>query len=544
MTIQATYADSMRPWTILGLVAAASGSINAQMVDVRLRDVVSKAPIVGTLVRLLADSLVVGQAITNGDGQATLRAPSPGLYRVRVNRIGYSAVLTDPLLVGIDQTVTKEIAMTSAAISLPALRVETKSECGGPISDGAVAGAIWEQVRTALATNDLTQRQRAVLLTVRTFHRDLSLDLNSVREVVTGAYTVRGPPFVSPAASTLEKNGYAVLVGDEMTFGAPDAALLLTDEFSATHCFRAVPGPTEAIVGLAFEPAPRRRLSDIRGTLWVNRQTSELQFIEYGYTNLPAKLANVGLGGRIDFRRLPTGEWIVSYWHIRMPRMDQPPDDYRSRRAFEPHLAGYVEDGARVTVGAPTTSANAVVLGRIFDSTTLAPLPGAVVRIQGDSDSATTEADGRFVLRTAVGGARTIAATHPKLGLIDDGSIRPVSLSVGDSTVVDFSVPTATRIAHELCGPASNRSGLVGLTWSGGVPTENLELRISWEPTPGAPEEERARSGARGFYAVCDLPAGQVLTVRVQRGAEVLVEQKVTIGMNEFRWLDLRGLTK
>jgi hypothetical protein len=331
-----------------------------------------------------------------------------------------------------------------------------------------------------------------------------------------------------------------------MTFGAPDAALLLTDDFARTHCFRAVPGPNADVVGLAFEPIPRRRLSDVRGTLWVNRQTSELQYLEYVYTNLPPEFSDLGLRGRLDFRHLPTGAWIVSAWWIRMPRMEMSSmplsrrDLSGAQQRLETHPVGYVEDGGRVTVDEAFAVANARIVGHLFDSTTSTPLADAVIRIQGDTGLTTSELDGRFVLATTTGGARTITVTHPKLGLTDDGSTRSVTLSIGDSTVVDVAVPPPARIAQEFCGPVGNRSGLVGLTWADGITTEDLDVQVTWVVTPPLrTEEERAQSGPRGVYAICDLPSNKALTVRLRRGAIVLAEQVLTLEPNEFRWIEL-----
>src|SRR6185436_1397835 len=144
-------------------------------------------------------------------------------------------------------------------------------------------------------------------------------------------------------------------------------------EFATTHCFRAVAGATDSIVGLAFEPAPRRRQSDVTGTLWINRVTSELRFIEFTYVNIPVQLRNLGLGGRVDFKRLPSGAWIVSYWRIRMPQMAEPPPTFRLKLQTVPHLAGYVEIGGRADVTMGTQVLRAVVRGVVFDSSTMRP---------------------------------------------------------------------------------------------------------------------------------------------------------------------------
>ncbi len=60
---------------------------------------------------------------------------------------------------------------------------------------------------------------------------------------------------------------------------------------------------------------------DIRGTLWLDARTGELRNVEYEYTGLPDGSRRSPSGGRVEFRRLPSGAWIVSRWYIRTSRI-------------------------------------------------------------------------------------------------------------------------------------------------------------------------------------------------------------------------------
>jgi putative heme-binding domain-containing protein len=79
----------------------------------------------------------------------------------------------------------------------------------------------------------------------------------------------------------------------------------------------------------------------------------------------------------------PTGAWIVSYWHIRMPHIDVTPADQRwfgGAKMGMPEMrriASFLEEGGRVDIadGANAMIPTALVTGRIFDSTTASGLP-------------------------------------------------------------------------------------------------------------------------------------------------------------------------
>ena len=120
--------------------------------------------------------------------------------------------------------------------------------------------------------------------------------------------------------------------------------MLLSPGFVQRHCVSLAASVrrngAETLVGLAFEPRTDNRLSEIKGTIWVDSATSELRRVEYEYVRaaLPVETRNVG--GFVEFQRAKSGGWIVSNWVIRLPR-------WRSTN-LEPggvRLDGYTETG-------------------------------------------------------------------------------------------------------------------------------------------------------------------------------------------------------
>lgn len=531
------------PMLVLFLLPAAIPSAApAQAIELRLREETTKAPVQGAIVRLLGSNGPVAQALTNEQGRVALSAPAPGIYHVKADRIGYRGVLIGPIEVAVGDTYRHDIDMPSTRLELPTIEVQGKSACKLDGQEGTLAAALWEEVQKALTAHELTRRQRAVPLHVRLFHRELDRNGNALREWVYLSSLVHGQPFSSAPAARLAQSGFVEDADSTSTYNGPDAALLLSDAFIETHCFRSVPGK-DRLVGLAFEPAPGRKLTDVRGTLWVDRASSELQFLEYDYTGLSGARAEARLGGRVEFRRLRSGEWIVWSWHIRMPTLvyDTVPPSRREPGFITERLAGYVEEGGRSEIAEDGVIpvARAIVLGRIYDSTTGRGLTGAFVQVRGYRDSVLTDGDGRFQLVVAGAGPQTAVATHPKLGLLRTLPLRPVLLSLGDTVHVEFAVPSIPTFVRAFCRSSRNRSGVVGLAHPpSGVAAEAMDVSARWRTTAGQ-REQRTAVGRDGVFAFCDLPYNKPIELWLTHEREILKEATLQLSMGRFVWLDL-----
>jgi hypothetical protein len=528
----------------------------AQSVEIQLREQGTNAPVSGAVVRLLHQDKELAQGLTNLSGRAVLTAPSAGLYRIRVNRIGFRSVTMDSIALAAGQTVTKVLTISSAPFTLPTVEVQTKSQCGTKLDDGATVAAVWEQIATALSANVVTQTQWRLPLNVQRFKRTVSLDDSVMRDLIVGSYVVHGPPFGAADPVMLEKNGFVTQDKDGTVFNAPDAQTVLSDAFVTTHCFRIVPG-TNGLIGLAFEPVPKRELSDVKGTLWIDQASSELRSLEFAYTNLHDGMERVTLGGRMDFKRLETGAWIVSYWHIRMPKIHVIPGETHflaGQKVERPEIRDvdyFIEEGGRVTVvdATVTVVTHATLIGTVVDSSAGgAGLAGAVVRLMGEPDSTVTDSTGRFRLVTRSAGTQTATVTHPKLGLIADSSTREVHLSLGSTTRTDFGVPTATRFVREFCGKTeADRAGIVGRALSAaGVGLEGYDIRVTWvvagaDAGGGKFLEEHAETGPNGIFVICSLPGHNLFTIRAQKGGRPLATAEQRLESGDYLWIDLKA---
>jgi carboxypeptidase family protein len=500
----------------------------AQTVELRLRNDSTRTFVAGAIVRLLGAAGVADQGLTDELGRLTLRAASAGNYRLRIDRIGFAALLTESFDLASGETLAKEIEVSSHAQQLPPIEVVGKSQCSGAGMAGTPAGILWEEIQKALTANLITIRRAAVPLHVRDFTREVGTNRKVARQWFTRSAVVRDQPFASVSPSLLMKLGFVRQLGDSVSYAAPDAALLLSDEFTATHCFYVVPGSGQ-LTGLAFQPLRDRLVTDVRGVLWVDRPSSELRFLEYGYTGLTG-LEDADVGGRVEFARLPSGAWIVSYWQVRMPLLEDP----RSW-PWKLHLLGYRDRGGRaeLTRDPEAVEERAVVRGTVRDGTTGGGLAGAVVRVVGQADFARTDAAGAYRLAVAGSGDQWVTVSHPKLGLLRDSTSRMALLSAGDSVTVDFATPPLDAFVRSFC--RSRESGLLGLARGpDGRPATGIEVRATW---PG--QSKQAKTGPRGLFALCGLPAGQTMAVRFSSGTTTIAEQTLALGRREYRWIDI-----
>jgi hypothetical protein len=533
-----------RSLSLAGLVASSAPALAAQTMEIRLRDEAGREPVVGAIVRLLDDRGSVAQGLSNESGWLVLRAPAAGNYRLKVDRIGWAGVMAGPYALGAGETLRRELHLTSERLELPALTVEGESACHQTSQGGALAVALWEEIRKALTASVISGESAELPLHVREFSRDLDLSGRPLRQHLVVSKITRGHTYSALSPEVLAKGGFVVLKGDRATYAAPDAKSLLSDEFVVSHCFRGVPGEG-TLVGLAFEPVRDRPVTDVRGTLWVDRLTSELEFLEYRYTGLPDHLARGDLGGRVAFRRLPSGAWIVDAWRIRRPQLVRE-EVMGADRSPRPRLraTGYNDRGATVEIAADSLGriTRSILLGRVYDSIADRGLENAVVYVEGIADSIVTDSDGRFEFAMTASGSHVVAVRHRRVGLLGRPTGTSVTLTPGDTTVVDFAVPSFEAFGRTLCGAAGKHALVAGIiTAADSTPVSGVDLRLTWKASTGERREARARSGARGDFALCgDFSRNLALLLHVSDGKRLLMERPVLLSERGVLWLEIQ----
>ena len=286
-------------------------------------------PIEGAFVVLLdgSDSTVAG---TLTDGLGSLRAAGAGGRPLC--REGGANRVRQLLLPSVEPDARPADSNTAwkcrcAPSSWPPSASRGERRCENRPEDGRRMARVWEEAKKALTTAVWTEEQRAFRFTTRLHRR--TLDPRGLRILEEEAEILSGlavNPFRALPVEELAASGYTRrLPSDTTEYFAPDAQVLLSDLFLDDHCFRVVEGAgeTAGMIGLGFEPLLETDRTDISGVLWLDRSTAHLQFIQYRYENLSSGVESDELGGRVGFRRLPGGAWIVDDWHIRMPVLEQ-----------------------------------------------------------------------------------------------------------------------------------------------------------------------------------------------------------------------------
>jgi hypothetical protein len=533
---------------------------NAQRVTVTLIAADGR-PASGALVAIVdRNGQVVADGLTNSLGERTLLV-SPGSYRARVLRIGYEPTWSDWTTVARDVRI--DITLNDARINLNTLVVRTRTTCRVD-QDPRGTGLLWAEVTKALRSSQLASSD-AGPLSKASVYRKIAESEGWILSADTTWVAVRDKqPYSAIDPALLAKDGYvrgSVTAGFE--FFGPDEKVLLSNEFAGTHCFRLERDPARAgLVGLAFEPAPGRRVADIAGTIWVDEQTSELKEIRFSYVRagLPR---DFNAGGFTKFRRLDSGTWIVSSWELRMPRVDIRRIPYG--RGFPDReiaeVVGSTEFGGGVVLrelpDIEHRRAGTRINGIAFDSVSGRPLIGAIVRVAELTHE--TDSAGRFVFQNVAPGPHTMMVSHLSLSSLGYVGVQQDIYAAGDSMFIPVATPSARRTWDRLCRsvPFEERNwrGVVyGLVVNdAGEPVGNSPVVFNWQviPSPTGPSASikadlrpvslQVTTDSSGRYAACGFVAGSTGTVSIHPRTTNSQVARFAVTDSRFVRVDLRG---
>lgn len=529
------------------VVALLAGPGRAQVVRGQVVDGTTQAPIPGAFIVLVDDHGTRQGGVLSGTGGAfILKAPAPGRYTLRAERIGYASTFSDTLTLVEGQAVPYRFEISVKAVDLEGIEVTGKGRCRVSREMGAQTSVLWEEVRKALSIAAWEDEKRGIPYQTALWSRgrnirSLEIEDDTVR--LTSGYG--RTPFASESAQRLGELGFIRSLDDgSYMFYGLDAKTLLSDDFLARHCFRVEKAGRgqEGLIGLGFEPLNKKRgPPDIQGTLWVDRSTSRLRYLEFKYDRMPmaGNLPTEPFGGRMDFRRLDDGDWVVQHWWLRMPQSvthvdpnagaGLPPRGHATQneiRAAAQRLGLRIhEQGGEIrfigSSAGPVEAGRLSLTGSVFDSTRMAPLGGATVFLTDLNLATTSDFLGRFRLTGIPPGRHEVAFTHHRSDLLGlPVSPVPIDVEPGRVASVDLSIP-----ADAGCGPTRETGGIVGVVENKetGEPVPGIEVLVAWwvkgvehpTPTRDHTEELVVTADDAGRYLVCTLP----LDVDIEIGA-------------------------
>src|SRR5215468_4960863 len=304
-----------------------------------------------------ARGATIGRALTNGVGQFSLKLPAGGRYSLQLLRIGYRPTIGPAISVAADGTESVRIVLSGSVVTLSAINVRDRGTCRVSADTGLAVTRVWEEARKAMLSSQLESDRARLVAEWIEYDRHLDSSGRMVRaQKVRSTQSATTHAFKSKPAAFLDTAGYVVSEGGAITYHAPDADVLLSETFAGAHCFHfeAPPRESPSLIGVTFEPTRERRdRREIRGTVWLDRASAELRWLEFRYTSLNDVAEAAGAGGRVDFRRLADGAWLISRWHLRMPQLEaRSASDNATRRtilATQPVVRAIQVTGGEVT---------------------------------------------------------------------------------------------------------------------------------------------------------------------------------------------------
>lgn len=507
-------------------------------------DVIGSIGVPGVIVALTDTGGVdAARVLSNERGEFSIRASTPGRYHLRALRIGYQPTDSALGFLALNETREVRLPLSGEPIRLRAVRVVARSACAGRRSTDGDVLRLWEEARKALIATTLTRTQRSYEVRIATFERWLdSRGVPTNRQSFFEKVGKSTKPFTSVPATSLAIEGYVVRDTDGgIIYRAPDAEILASDGFAAAYCLHisgdssSRPGVNADLLGLGFSPAERRprNVADIRGVLWIDRETAELRALEYRYTGLPDYQADHARG-RVEFRRLSDGAWLVDRWTIRMPIHRAP-----ERRGQLPELAGYVVNGGailRMQRGTAVVREGGVSLAGTVRDTRGAAVAGARVEVVGTNRAAISDSAGRFVFSMLIDGRHTV---HLRTALLDSLGAPPVEavIEVNPDRMpppLDLVAPLAQMAVARACRDAKPEDDAgIGVVHgvvrrADGQPAAGASVRVTWQQQFRHVSEISYRAVSRdgvtnsdGSYRVCGVPRERELRFDA-RGAGAL----------------------
>ncbi|MCZ6916050.1 MAG: carboxypeptidase regulatory-like domain-containing protein [Gemmatimonadetes bacterium] len=523
---------------------AVTSGLQAQVVRGQVVDSITRSPVgTGFVVLIDGDGKELARALTAFDGRFsfTITPRQRGPFRLRSERIGFGVAQSDPFDAA--SAAATELTLWVGALPTPltAIEVREATECRVRPSEDERTAVVWEEARKALAAASWTASRELFHIVSNVYRRTSTTRRRRVlRETHSPSIGNTSSPFVSRDPAALLQTGYITRDGEGISYFAPDAQVLQDEGFLGTHCFRLRNhDDRDELIGLAFEPVPSRRLPDVRGVLWLDRERSELRSLEYEYANLPRDLrSTTTAGGTLEFMPLPSGAWIVRQWVISIPT------EFREERvsAFdrEPRrVADQIRDvggevltitntDGSVAYQAPLAELTGVVMDHLHGDPV--PIAGAVVEIADTWFADTTDQDGRFRIGAPLDGEYTVTLTHPRTeswGVLLP--VREVELARNSTIDLTLQMPPMEDIMEDLCPNhptgAYNRILVGWVRHFGGDIAPGVQVAASWQriqnvspPIQFRNMQDVDRTDARGHYTLCGLQTTRPTMVHAVTG--------------------------
>ena len=535
----------------------------AQDVRVEVFEAANGKPIIGANVSLYdsAGTIPLGGSFSDQGGRVELRAPGRGSYRVKADKVGFDTWTSVQLMLG-ERVVLVRAGMAPMRAPAPVVG-RSETACLQLTGPGTAVGDLWGEIKKALSGNAQTEAQGLVPLDVDLYERVLDRNLGIVSEHAEQRTRISRRPVLGISWDQIDTTRRGDAASSDV-YRAPDAATIVSDQFVRSHCYAAIRGygPEAGLSGLEFKPARIAGLPELTGVLWLDPKENALRALNFDYVNLPIPLRIARTTGRVEFQQLPSGQWIVPRWYLRMPRVARVlASDVRSPSVSRDSLVGYQEVGgaarpagtkptsqlanATEDADSPSTANQSVIVGVVYDSTSGKPLGGVEVSTGGGKFKAVTNSGGRYELTVDGPINDRLVFDHPRLRLFQIADqVQTVSLPAGARSQASVIVPSYATLRKRLCG--RNETGteaqgmMVGYVRDPyGKPLARAHVwaawQISWVEQNGrlvSTNQQRTvetDTNTDGSYMMCGLSRGAQMTAKVGVGGRPTLEERLVV---------------
>ena len=530
---------------LLSVVPASPALGQTVLVRTLQRD--GSAPISGALVHLeTLEGDVRHRQLSDALGRALFTQVRSGAYRARVEVIGFGTESSTAITVEDGRGASQvTVYLSQRPIELAGLDVAVGSgRCSTrPSTEGALLSQIWDEARKALSNAVLVDEREtyryATMRYRREIERESGLMLSEEEERREGYMRT---PYESRPAADLVENGFVQDGGETDLFFAPDAGVMLSDEFLDSHCFHLVgrdPDNTR-LVGLGFRPTGHdRSVPDISGVMWLHRGSAELRRLDFTYEYLEPERTAPEVGGQVQFEALPDGSWIVREWWIRMPVMSEQTDFTGRSLQF---ISSFRQTGGvvleAVAAGGRSLgdfSRGGGVEGIVLDSLGL-PVTGATVSITGSRQEIYTDGSGRFGITGLREGRYELLVAAGALNDVGYTYSALADVIPGEMSWLRAHLPSLSDVFADLCDDPDRPVDAVALAGrvrdARGRPVAGAVIRADWleynfsgvdsgrraSDLREVPNTTEVSSDSTGTYVICDIPATALVEVTAAAG--------------------------
>lgn len=507
-------------------------------------------PVPGVVVQLLdASSHVAGRALTNARGEFRVAAAA-GTYQIHTLRIGFRPTISASITLQAGPDASMRVVLTGLPLGLDTVRVSSRTVCKSVGDSATMAYLAWDQARAAFSAAQLTAAARAVYTRTVAYRQVFDPDETHVRQqTTTSSSGFVKQPWLSLSPDSLHRAGYIVHDRDDATvYYAPALDVLLSPSFVEDHCFHLTTGGKG--VGIAFEPSPdRKRVAEIRGTIWLDRATARLQELEFGYVNASIE-QEAKARGHVRFQRLANGTWAISEWNIRMPVVQTvvKSQNYGGPEVLVTEMDVSGGELALAMLGDDTLWSHPPLrlTGTVVDSASGAQISGARLALGGTSLAGTSDAKGHFDLAGVLPGEYSLQVHTASLDSV--GAVFQSSVTLADSsTSVVVRVPDARQITSMFCGRNnSSGTGVVLGTLRGSADSlarRNARVTADWQVvsvrndgslvgTTRTPRSASVQADTHEMFRLCGVPLNTQLTMRAQSDGAAATPIEVRVPSN------------